>query len=297
MAKQKLCIIICSNRQKKLLKATENIITQEKIFTFFVKQNLPGYYKKHKYIHEIKTNSIGISTARNIGIKFAKNFEFIAFTDDDCIVTANWIKSIKKSFQNQKINLLFGQTLPYKPSNPKNKNKFSVCTFSKNPKLSPVTSFCKHWESIGFSNNMAARTKVLKKLKGFKTWLGPGSFCLGGEDAEFILNAINSGYPIFYNKNMIVYHNKWLNSQQLHRQYISYNSGTIGAYGLYAFQGNFFCKSIVKESFQESLKNILKTIKQISHPKSFLNNFIYETTNLFFMFRTFIITYFHHLTK
>lgn len=295
MAEQKLCLIICSNRETRLPKKTENLITKKKIKTFFVKQNLPEFYKRHKYIQEIITDSKGSSNARNTGIGFAKNYDIIAFTDDDCIITEKWIDSINKRFQNPQTNIIFGKTFPYQPS--KHKGEISVCTFSKNPKSSPIVSFCKHWEQVGFSNNMAIRTKILKKIKGFKPWLGPGSICLNGEDAEFILNAINLGYPIFYEENMIVYHDKWLTQKQLKKQNISYNSGTIGAYGYYAFKGNLFCKNIISEAFFNSIKNTLKSFREIIHPKTFLDDINYQLVNLFFMSRTFVITYFYHLTK
>ena len=46
-----------------------------------------------------RTNTSGLSKARNIGVSEAQG-KIIAFTDDDCRVADNWIESIFQEFTN-----------------------------------------------------------------------------------------------------------------------------------------------------------------------------------------------------
>ena len=52
-------------------------------------------------------NRLGIGLARKIGVEIAKG-NFIAFTDDDCVVDRNWIKHLVEAFQNNDIAVVGG---------------------------------------------------------------------------------------------------------------------------------------------------------------------------------------------
>ena len=57
----------------------------------------------------------GPSAARNIGIQIA-SADLIAFTDDDCLLSKNWIHIIENSkyWKDKKIAGIGGRVLPYK---------------------------------------------------------------------------------------------------------------------------------------------------------------------------------------
>ena len=82
---------------------SENLITKNSLKK--IRNN------KIKYFHQ---DSKGLTKARNLGIKKA-NGSLLVFTDDDCIVSRNWLTKIYKIFQYKHIEIVFGQTLPYKP--------------------------------------------------------------------------------------------------------------------------------------------------------------------------------------
>lgn len=202
----------------------------------------------------------GKSAALNEGIRHAKG-DIIAFTDDDCIVNKNWLRSLHKTFkENRQVGGVFGKTTPYQPN--KNKGKTCPCTFKKTQKRL-ITKPCYHADHIGFGNNMAFRKKVLNQIGGFKNWLGPGSVGSNAEDAEFALRALIKGYKLLYDPSVIVYHNKWLTNQHMKRQELSYACGELACYGYFLFQGHQFARPLIANNIQNSFFKIKNSIKKI----------------------------------
>lgn len=66
-----------------------------------------------KYIFEPQK---GRAFARNAGIREARG-AFIAFTDADCVVDINWLKELKKGFENESIVACGGKVLAYGKTN------------------------------------------------------------------------------------------------------------------------------------------------------------------------------------
>ena len=219
---------------------------------------------KIKYFH---IENKGLSYARNFGIKMAAG-NILVFTDDDCFPDKNWLKEINISFQkHREITAIFGRTLPYQAE--KNEGLICPCLFDKE-KEKIITKPCRHWEEIGFGNNMAFRRKVFEKIGGFKEWLGVGSIGYSCEDGEFALRLLLKDYKILYNPKLIVYHNRWLkkNSNEWRKQLHAYACGEIAGYGFYAFKGEKLAQEVVWEHFRGTMRNVYsklrKAIKNLS---------------------------------
>ncbi len=159
------------------------------------KELLDSYKRSHKerfrYIFEPEQ---GVSCARNRGIKEAKG-EILAFTDDDCVVTNNWLSEIRNEFNNNALlTLLAGRTLRLN----RESEKFSLRT----PKQRAEFKFpYSPWE-IGHGNNLAVKKGKLKKIGKFDN-----SFRLSGEDTDLIYRLLKTGNKVFYSPNLLVYHN------------------------------------------------------------------------------------------
>lgn len=209
-----------------------------------------------KYFHlDIK----GKSKSLNFAIKKAKG-NILAFTDDDCLVSKDWVRSIRGTFKkNKTISLCFGKTLPHNPNSPDNiKNRFCPCTFQKKKDVFSVTNQPKlHWKDIGFGNNMAIKRNVFEKIGLFETLLGPGSIGKAAEDAEISLRAIVNNYQIGYEPTMIIYHNKWLLRKENNDLKLAYSLGGIACYAHFALLNYDFAKKIVANEFNFTVKNLI----------------------------------------
>ncbi len=61
-----------------------------------------NFAKKHPFIHLHIKEKGSITECRNIGIKNAK-YDFIAFTDADCIVPENWLKTLQNAYSRHAV--------------------------------------------------------------------------------------------------------------------------------------------------------------------------------------------------
>jgi GT2 family glycosyltransferase len=266
---KKLFIIIPSNRFSKLPSKTVAIIEKTKTPTIFVKQNLSPFYKNHPYIKEIISHHTGVSQARNLGIKTALKLgaQILAFTDDDCIITQSWVKNIYNTFIDPKIDIVFGHTLPYQPQ--KHLDKYCPSTFSKK-NHQPISWPVSTWDNIGMSNNFAITPKIINQVGYFSTKIGPGTKIPRGEDDDFIIRAIKQNFSIYYNHQMSLYHNKWLNQNELNHLYQQCTLGTGYVYSYHAIHTNHQYLKIVLKTFFQEIIPYFQYLRQITHPLSFI---------------------------
>jgi len=266
---KKLFIIIPSNRCQKLPPKTVTIIEKTKTPTIFVKQNLPPYYKNHPYIKEIISHQVGVSRARNLGIKYALQHyaKILAFTDDDCIITEKWVENIHSTFTNPQIDIVFGRTLPYQPQ--RHLGEFCPSIFSKK-NSQPITTPVSTWDNIGMSNNFAITPKIIKQIGLFSPSIGPGTKIPRGEDDDFIIRTIDHKFPIYYCPKMTLYHHKWLNPIELNHLYQKCTLGTGFIYSYHALHTDHRYFKIVLKAFFSEIIFYFRFLKQIIHPLSFI---------------------------
>lgn len=268
-------VIVTKNRQKKLVNCLDALLknnfknaqliivdqSDEKNKQVLLKQKL-NQFQDVLYINSKKT---GKSKGLNLAIQNSTS-PLLAFTDDDCIPNKDWIENIIKTFnQNEKITGIYGRTLPYQPK----KNKGLICPsiFDKaNAKY--IKKPCKHWEEIGFGNNMAWRKNFFEKFGLFKEWLGPGSIGSNAEDAEISLRALINKQIIFYNPKILISHDKWQTKKEHEKQELSYICGENACYGYLALSGYKIGKEVIKENFIDSLfifreNSLIKSISKL----------------------------------
>jgi len=273
-------IIATKNRQEKLvdcLKALNKsnfndfaLIVVDQSHSKKKSYSLEKEIKKIKNCRYVYTNNEGKSKALNFAIKLS-NTPILAFTDDDCVPNANWLKNIIFAFENnKKIVAVYGKTLPYKEN--VNSGLFCPAIFIKNQKIY-INKLCKHWENIGFGNNMAWRSNFFKKHGGFKEWLGPGTITNSAEDAEIALRALVNKNTILYEPKIVVYHNKWLTEKQYQKLQLSYLGGEIACYRYI----NQFDRQLSKDVINTNIKYAYSDLKKIfsfNHSKHVKENLI-----------------------
>jgi glycosyltransferase involved in cell wall biosynthesis len=166
-------------------------------------------FENVKLLVEQKHN---ISYARNIGGNAAYG-EIIAFTDDDCIVDKEWVRSIVHAFHNENVSAAGGSVNLLHP------NLFSP-NFAELPTLGLFSLGNKECSTdLLISANLAVRKKLFETLK-FDLLFGQRSSLKykWEEDVEYCNRLFDSGHKLMYVPSAIVYHD--VDSQRIGFKYI-----------------------------------------------------------------------------
>lgn len=136
----------------------------------------------------------GRSLARNIGWKNAKG-QIVAYTDDDCVVDQNWLRSLICNFDSKEIGGVGGPLLLL--LHPK-----SICDkFDGTPVGDFHYGIQKMFVEELVTANLAVRCEVFNKNK-FDV-----SLVYDLEDIDFCKSLIESGFKLLYVPTAKVYHN------------------------------------------------------------------------------------------
>lgn len=170
--KQKLEVIIVDQNQDERLKK----IIEE--------------YKKYLRIKYIKSNIVGLSKNRNIGIKNSSG-EIICFPDDDCQFLSDTLQNVYKEFKNNKIDVLLGRIVDENNIN-------CIRNWSKTYKKITKYNFYLNTSSI----TLFKRNK--KEL--FDEEFGVGAKYGACEDSDFLFKELKNKKKVLYSPNVILYH-------------------------------------------------------------------------------------------
>lgn len=223
--------------------------------------------------------SQGLSYARNTGIHNS-NGDIIIFTDDDCVVSRNWIAEILSEFSSHPdISLLGGQVRPYKPEDR------AATLYLLNERR--YFTFPEQTFSLLPGCNMSFRKSIVECVGEFDTNFGAGRKVPSAEDSDFFYRAFRSGFKMVYSPKVLIYHNHGRQSiKQVKKLFRGYVIG----------QGAFYCKHLIKKDpivFRMLLREIRLNIKSI-----FLNFYHLKNPNKSFRRLNDIMTgfYYHIVT-
>ncbi|MDP2656184.1 MAG: glycosyltransferase family 2 protein [bacterium] len=128
----------------------------------------------------------GLSEARNTGIANAR-YDIIAFTDDDCVVTKDWLTALVGGFENENIGLVIGQTFYVSKDY---RGYFPERLVSNKDAKWPMGC------------NVAYQKKVFDVCGGFDG----DFFDYNNEDSEMAIRAVSKGFSFKRVPNAIVSH-------------------------------------------------------------------------------------------
>jgi GT2 family glycosyltransferase len=143
---------------------------------------------------------IGISHARNTGAKNAKGL-FVAYTDDDCVVSKDWLRNLIAGFSSEKIGAVGGPVRLLHPESIHQKllAKAALGLYDIGEGTCEVKTL--------ITSNMAVRREVFQKIE-FDTKLGRrGSALYDLEDIGFCESLLEHGYKLLYTSDALVFHN------------------------------------------------------------------------------------------
>jgi GT2 family glycosyltransferase len=176
----------------------------------------------------------GLAIAHNHALKSVDS-TIVAFTDDDVIVNATWLKEIVANFQiDPQIGCVTGMILPYEIETPPQLwieqfggfgKGYQRILFDMKENYPDDFLFPYSAGKFGSGANMAFRTSVLKAIGGFDPALGAGTLAKGGDDLAVFFDLITKGYRLVYEPRAILYHKHRRDYPGLAQQAYGYGVG------------------------------------------------------------------------
>ena len=161
-------------------------------------------------IQELNQGHAGPAAARNLG-GFAARGDYLAFTDDDCLVAPNWLCAMASHLAIASEVACAGHTINYHERNRYSEasqmiNEF-VTSQAEGMKLPFVTS-----------NNLVIPTASFRAFGGFNTKFPAAA----GEDRELTIRWLRSGNRLDHVPEAVIHHAQNLNLKGFLRQQLGY---------------------------------------------------------------------------
>jgi len=182
-----------------------------------------------RYVHCARP---GKSAALNLGVGLARA-PWLAFTDDDCEVAADWLEVIDRTARESGPDrVLTGRVVAGSPEGstvkaPSLREDGREATFT-----SPV------FRDVLFGNNMAIPGALLKAVGPFDERLGPGTAAPAAEDNDLGYRLLRSGHAIHYLPAMRVTHRSWRTGPEQVSVFRGYGVGQGAFYGKHLRRGD-----------------------------------------------------------
>ncbi len=178
-------------------------------------ENLAAAFSKQMNIVLTPHPHGGPAKARNAGARVAKG-EFLAFTDDDCVPAADWLRAFASRFRNRHNVMIGGRTLNGFPDNP-----YSLATHLIMDYLYQHYNSCPDDAHFFSTNNLAVPAELFHCLNGFDTTFPHAA----GEDRDFSERWLHAGFQMTYAPEILVHHSHILNFRGFWRKHLAYGKG------------------------------------------------------------------------
>lgn len=157
----------------------------------------------------------GPATARNTGVA-SSNGQFIAFTDDDCTPSADWLTVFASRLQQNPSRMYGGHTI-----NALKGNIYSAASQSLVDYLYGYAEAHRGHARFFTSNNIAVARNMFESVGGFDTSF-PGA-C--GEDRELCDRWLGLGHEMSFVPEAKVFHHHELTLRTFWKQHFNYGAG------------------------------------------------------------------------
>ncbi len=154
----------------------------------------------------------GLNSARNRGVQESHG-KIVAFTDDDVVISRNWLNTIKRGFQKYNVDGLGGKVLPIGdikyPDWFIKDGLYRIGGVLVERDLGEMVKTLKQNELLPIGANMSFKKEVFYKFGMFnleKTYIAKKKPIWVGTDTWFIQRIIRQGAKILYLPDMIIYH-------------------------------------------------------------------------------------------
>ena len=147
-------------------------------------------------VHHVFEPRSGLSIARNTGLAAAAGM-LLMFTDDDCLVPADWVQVGAKLLGSDPFQVVGGRVELYNPAH----LPVAIKTSRTPQHASPNAIF-----GFVLGANLAFGRIVVDRIGKFDVRLGAGTPLHAAEDTEFAYRALAHGVPVRYEPALMVEH-------------------------------------------------------------------------------------------
>jgi len=199
-AQLKVTVVVCTrNRASDLPLAVHSVLASGHVqFELLViDQSTDGASNKFlasitdPRLRVIKTETVGLSVARNIGLEAAST-DLILMTDDDCVVSTTWIDDMcGLLLADHKVAALFGVVDGADCDESKGFVPEGLISSDRT-----FTSACQYDCRSGIGASLAFRRAAAEQVGGFDTQLGAGAPLKSAEELDFALRLLLAGHHV-----------------------------------------------------------------------------------------------------
>jgi len=158
-------------------------------------------FRRDERLRYIRTPTVGVSIARNIGVSQARA-SVVAMTDDDCEVDRDWIEKIASVFTRlPRVAVVYCNVVPSMAYSAVGFVPSYVATESR------IMIRMRDWcAPHGIGAGMAVRRDFMEQIGGLDESMGPGSRFSSFEDSDLALRALAMGYHVYHTHETAVHH-------------------------------------------------------------------------------------------
>lgn len=176
-----------------------------------------------RYVREDRK---GLDFARNRGIRESSG-SFIAFADDDVMVSPQWVDELVRGFSDESIVCVTGLTMPAELRTDAQVlfEKYGAGGFRKGYVSRVVDRFSippPAAGTMGAGANMAFRREIFDHIGLFDEALDCGTPALAGGDVDMFCRILSAGYRMRYQPTAIAWHKHRPSMNALERQMFGY---------------------------------------------------------------------------
>ncbi len=198
-------------------------------------ENAIQAFRQDARFRYVRATTRGHGARHNEAIKLCET-EYIATTDDDCIVETNWIGKFIASFKlDERIGLVFGDVIAC---------EYDITTgyvpiFRRTESLMLKSIKDDLFSGLGIGACFAPKRSAWQNVGGFDELLGPGSPLGSLEDRDVAIRLLVIGYYVYYTPEISVIHYGFRWKHQMRRMAYLHWSGFGSCFAKYLKCGHW----------------------------------------------------------
>jgi len=200
---------------------------------------LPGIQevlREFPQVELVEEERPGSSYARNAGLAAARE-EIVAMTDDDMVVSPDWLERLIEPFRRADVAAVTGNTLPASLDNEAELQFEAYGGFGRGYCSREFDEYWFHnWKrratptwQLGGTGNMAFRRSLFEdpQVGPFEECLGAGVPAGVGEDTLWFYQVLRAGLVILYEPSAVAWHHHRITMDGLRKQLMAYSKGHV----------------------------------------------------------------------